>query len=91
MNFNPFAYGNPSALGQMTRAGQLITMMAGGMVGRRAPTRRKRRASAKSAPRSRRASPAKRAAPSRRGKPARLVKGSAAARAYMAKIRRKRR
>jgi hypothetical protein len=91
MNFNPFAFGNPASLGQQTRATQLIQMMGGGMAGGRSPTRRKRRASAKSAPRRRKASAAKRRAPSRRAKPARLVKGSAAARAYMAKIRRKRR
>ena len=91
MNFNPFMVGNPAGLGQQTAASQMITLQGSGMAARRSPTRRKRRASAKSAPRSRRASPAKRAAPSRRAKPARLVKGSAAARAYMAKIRRKRR
>ena len=84
---NPFWAGNPSALGQQTRAGQIIvaTSPGNGMAG----PRRKRKASRKSAPRTRRASPAKRAA--KRGGRARLVKGSAAAKAYMAKIRRKRR
>jgi hypothetical protein len=84
MPFNPFWAGNPASLGQQTRANQLITMGAGGMSATR--TRRKRKASRKTAARSRKASPAKRA--TRR---ARLVKGSAAAKAYMAKIRRKRR
>ena len=37
------------------------------------------------------AAPARRSARRKAGKPARLVKGSAAAKAYMAKIRRKRR
>jgi hypothetical protein len=91
MNWNPFMVGNPAGLGQQTAAAQMITL-GGGMRGMRGTaTRRKRRASAKSAPRARRASPAKRAAPRRRRGAARLVKGSAAARAYMAKIRRKRR
>jgi len=91
MNWNPFVLGNPSSLGQQTAAAQMITLGAGGRAMRSTGTRRRRRASAKAAPRRRRASPAKRAAPRRRSKPARLVKGSAAARAYMAKIRRKRR
>ena len=91
MNFNPFVYANPSALGQQTAASQIITMRNGGSVGRATRTRRKRRASTMAAPRRRRASPAKRAAPRQRRGAARLVKGSAAARAYMAKIRRKRR
>lgn len=84
---NPFWAGNPSSLGQQTRAGQIIvaTSPGNGMAG----TRRKRKGSRKTAARTRRASPAKRA--TRRGKAPRLVKGSAAAKAYMAKIRRKRR
>jgi len=81
---NPFWAGNPAAIGQQTRAGQLIVASAPGNGMRRAP-KRKRKASRKTAARKRRASPAK------RSRPARLVKGSAAARAYMAKIRRKRR
>jgi len=83
---NPFWAGNPAGLGQQTLAGQII--VTGAARGRAAP-RRKRRSSAKSAPQTRRASPAKRA-PKSRGR-ARLVKGSPAAKAYMAKIRRKRR
>ena len=84
---NPFWFGNPQGIGQQTRAGQLIVASSAGN-GMRS-TRRKRKASKKRAPRTRRASPAKRA--TKRGKRARLVKGSAAAKAYMAKIRRKRR
>lgn len=80
---NPFWYGNPSAIGQQTRAGQIIVAGAPG----NGVTRRKRKSSRKTAARTRRASPAKRRAPARR---ARMVKGSAAAKAYMAKIRRKR-
>jgi hypothetical protein len=80
---------NPSGIGQQTLVGQVIgrgqTMRGNG-----GGVRRKRKASRKTAARSRRASPAKRAT-TRRSKPARLVKGSAAAKAYMAKIRRKRR
>lgn len=85
--WNPFMVGNPSALGQQTRAGQIITLTAPNGGGMRTGTRRKRKASRKTAARTRKASPAKRRAPKRR---ARLVKGSAAAKAYMAKIRRKR-
>lgn len=81
--WNPFWAGNPSAIGQQTRAGQIITMNGSG---RAAAPRRRRKASRKTAARTSRASPAK-----RKSKRARLVKGSAAAKAYMAKIRRKRR
>ena len=87
MPFNPFWAGNPAALGQQTRAGQIIVASSAGNGNPRATRRRK--ASKKSAPMARRASPAKRA--TKRGGRARLVKGSAAAKAYMAKIRRKRR
>jgi uncharacterized protein (UPF0210 family) len=86
--WNPFAAMNPSGVGQQTLVGQVI---ASGrtVVGATRGTRRRRKASRKTAARKRAASPAKRA--TRRGsKPARLVKGSAAAKAYMAKIRRKR-
>jgi hypothetical protein len=78
---NPFLMGNPSALGQQTLAGRIIVGTSAGN-GMRAAPKRRRKASKKSAPRTRRASPAKRA---------RMVKGSKAAKAYMAKIRRKRR
>ncbi len=85
---NPFLFGNPAGLGQQTRAGQIIVASAAGN-GMRAAPRRKRKASRKVAARRAPRSAAKRA--NRRAKPARLVKGSAAAKAYMAKIRRKRR
>ena len=88
--WSPFAAMNPSGIGQQTLVGQVI---GSGQTVRGATgngTRRRRKASRKTAARSRRASPAKRAT-TRRSKPARLVKGSAAAKAYMAKIRRKRR
>jgi hypothetical protein len=78
---------NPSGIGQQTAVGQIIGSGASMRNGNGAP--RRRRASAKSAPRRAASSPAKRAT-KRNGKPARLVKGSAAAKAYMAKIRRKR-
>lgn len=82
---NPFWFGNPAAIGQQTRAGQIIIQSAAGNGVRRGPKRR-RKATKKRAVRARRASPAK-----RKSGRARLVKGSAAAKAYMAKIRRKRR
>jgi hypothetical protein len=82
---NPFLYGNPAAVGQQTMAGRVIVANAAGN-GMRAAPKRRRKATKKSAPRTRRASAAKRPA-----KRARMVKGSAAAKAYMAKIRRKRR
>lgn len=84
MIWNPFTAMNPSGFGQQTAAGRVLQSGMGST--RAAPGRRKRKASKKRAVRARRASPAKRA--TRR---ARLVKGSAAAKAYMAKIRRKRR
>jgi hypothetical protein len=84
MNWNPFAAMNPTGIGQQTLVGQVIG--SGGSQTRGSPTRRKRKASRKTAARTRRASPAKRPA-----KRARMVKGSKAAKAYMAKIRRKRR
>jgi hypothetical protein len=84
---NPFWMGNPAALGQQTMAGKIIVASSAGN-GTRAAPRRKRKASRKTAARRAPRSPAKRA--NRKGR-ARLVKGSAAAKAYMAKIRRKRR
>lgn len=82
MAINPFMWGNPSAVGQQTAAGQMLMTRSPGSGVKRTRTR-KRKASAL-APRKRKASSAKR-------KPARLVKGSAAAKRYMASIRRKRR
>jgi hypothetical protein len=82
--FNPFWSGNPAAIGQQTAVSQ--TIQARGM-GQRTATRKRR----KSAKRTRAAAaPRKRASKKRAGR-ARLVKGSAAAKAFMAKIRRKRR
>lgn len=85
--WNPFMAGNPSAIGQQSTVGQIIGTGATSNGGGGAPRRRK--ASRKTAARRSAASPAKRAT-KRGSKPARLVKGSAAAKAYMAKIRRKR-
>lgn len=80
---NPFWAGNPAGIGQQTRAAQLITATASGNGMRRAPKRRKARAA--------RPARAARAARKPRARKARLVKGSAAAKRYMASIRRKRR
>ena len=82
---NPFMFGNPASLGQQTAANRLITAMSPGNGMQRGPARKRRKA-----PRA----AARKTATRRKKKsarPARLVKGSAAARAYMAKIRRKRR
>jgi hypothetical protein len=81
---NPFWLGNPAAIGQQTRAGQIIVAGAPGNGVGRAP-RRKSRGAKRAAVKAR----VTRAVRSRVRK-ARLVKGSAAAKAYMAKIRRKR-
>jgi hypothetical protein len=92
--WQPFAAANPQAIGQQTLVGRIIgSGMTAGRAANGNGTRRRRKASRKTAPRRAAASPAKYA--SRRksasaGRPARLVKGSAAAKAYMAKIRRKR-
>lgn len=83
MNWNPFFAANPAAIGQSTLVTRVIgTGMSTGRA--RAPSRKRRKARAAS-------STAKRATKRRPMKRARLVKGSAAAKAYMAKIRRKRR
>lgn len=91
----------PAAAGQNTTAGAVVNAGLGWTSGRvrlaprRASSRRAspRRAS-RSSPKRKRASsaaaPRRKRASSRRAKPARLVKGSAAARRYMAKIRRMR-
>ena len=81
---NPFLYGNPAAFGQQTAANRIIIGSASGNgMQRRAKRRKKPRATARKAARS----------TARRStrKTARLVKGSAAAKRYMASIRRKRR
>lgn len=83
---------NPSALGQQTPAAQATLL--GSMPSRQPSRKSKRKSSTRlrtSASRSRkRASSAGSSRRSKR-KPARLVKGSRAAKAYMAKIRRMRR
>ena len=79
---NPFWTGNPAAIGQQTLAGQVI-VARGGNNGRAAPRRRKSRTAKRAS--------AVRSARKPRAKKARLVKGSAAAKRYMASIRRKRR
>jgi len=83
---NPFWFGNPTSIGQQTVVGQMLT--AGVRSSRSTgPMRRKRRGPKRAAARS----VATRGVRRTRAKKARLVKGSAAAKAYMAKIRRKRR
>lgn len=85
---NPFLFGNPTAMGQQTAASRIIVAFSQGNGGMRGAPRR-RKASRKTAARRSVSSPAKRA--TKRGGRARLVKGSAAAKRYMASIRRKRR
>jgi len=81
---NPFLFGNPAAFGQQTLVGRVTQSQASGRTGGlRSARKRRAKSTAKTAPRARRASSAK------RGR-ARLVKGSAAAKRYMAKIRRMR-
>lgn len=70
---------------QQTGATQLLFAKASGARGGRTTQRRRRKAKASK----RRASPSTRK-PAKRGKKARLVKGSAAAKRHMARIRRKR-
>lgn len=67
--------------GQQTQATQLI----GARMPSSAPRKRRRKAAAK------RAAPKRRRRTAKAKRPARLVKGSAAAKRYMASIRRKRR
>ena len=78
---------NPAAFGQNTMAAQ---MMLGKQRGKSTGStkRRKRKSSASSAPRKRAAGGRKKKRAGAR--PARLVKGSAAAKRYMASIRKKR-
>lgn len=82
---NPFLFGNPAGVGQQTLAGKIIVANAAGNGGARAPRRKARKS------RTARATTRRAAARKPRAKKARLVKGSRAAKAYMAKIRRKRR
>jgi hypothetical protein len=82
VNANP-----PQSIGQNSPAAVATMMIAGGM--RRAGAApKRRRVKAANVPRRAAASKPRRAA--KRGRPARLVKGSAAAKRYMASIRRKR-
>jgi len=73
---------HPTAMGQMTGAARALTAMVRGG----GPTRRRK--ARKARPAARRKKSRARASSKR---PARLVKGSAAAKRYMASIRRKRR
>lgn len=72
---------NAAAWGQQTKAAQAMASKRSGRVGGRRSAKRRKAARAAAPARKRRAS-------SKR--PARLVKGSAAAKRYMASIRRKR-
>lgn len=74
-------YINPIAMGQNSVAAQWMYAKAAGARGGKRTQRRRRKAKAAAPSRKRRSSK----------RPARLVKGSRAAKAYMAKIRRKRR
>lgn len=73
---------NSIAWGQQTAAAQMMASKAMGRMGGRRSAKKRRKAKAKAAPRARRKT-------ARRSK-ARLVKGSLAAKRYMASIRRKR-
>jgi hypothetical protein len=86
MRWSPFSAMNPAAVGQQTLVGRVIASGQTMRGSKSAAPKRRRKASRKTASRKQRASPAK-----RKSTRARLVKGSAAAKAYMAKIRRKRR
>jgi hypothetical protein len=74
-----------TGIGQMTPAAQSVLQRAGGGMRGRSNGPKRRRTKKKAA-----ASGARKRKRSRSKKPARLVKGSKAAKAYMAKIRRKR-
>jgi len=80
---NPFLFGNPAGVGQQTRAAQIII---GGAAGNGMQRRKVRRKKPRAAARKTARATAKRST----RKTARLVKGSAAAKRYMASIRRKR-
>lgn len=77
---------NAQAWGQQTPASRAMASKRSGRVGGLRSARRRKKAKAASMPRG----PARRRVARKRGK-ARLVKGSAAAKRYMASIRRKRR
>lgn len=78
-------FANRMSVGQLSPAAQLAFSIAAGAGQRRAPARRRKATTRRKLS----AMPRKRARSASR--PARLVKGSAAAKRYMAKIRRKRR
>lgn len=69
---------------QQTPAVQTMIAQAFGTAKRATSTKRRKKATKKAAPR-------RKASAKRKAKPARLVKGSAAAKRYMASIRKKRR
>jgi hypothetical protein len=77
MRWSPFSAMNPAAVGQQTLVGRVIASGQTMRGSKSAAPKRRRKASRKTA--------------SRKQTRARLVKGSTAAKAYMAKIRRKRR
>lgn len=77
---------NAQAWGQQTPAAQMMAAKRSGRVGGMRSARKRRKARAAAPTRG----PARRRVARKRGK-ARLVKGSAAAKRYMASIRRKRR
>lgn len=83
MPINPFIWGNPASFGQQTPAAQIILAQASGRTGGLRSARKRRK-------KARAAAPSRKRRSAKRGRPARLVKGSRAAKAYMAKIRRKR-
>jgi len=84
--------GGFAGFAQQTPATQRLFAQAAGRRGGRTTQRRRRKSrAAAGAPRRRRKSSSRRRATARRSRPMRLVKGSAAAKRYMAKIRRKRR
>lgn len=83
---------NPLSAGQMSPAAQLAFARAGGMrVARNGTRRRKRAATATTYRRKRRTTRAAKRASTTRTRKARLVRGSAAAKRYMARIRKMRR
>jgi hypothetical protein len=79
--------GGFAGFAQQTAATQALFQRAGRTGGRRSAATRRRRKRKTAA----RAAPVRRRKTARRGKPARLVKGSAAARRHMARIRKMRR
>ena len=80
---------NRMSIGQMTPAAQLAVSQMNG--GRRAAPKRRRRAAATAAPKRRRLLTKPRGRARSAARPARMVKGSAAAKRYMASLRKRRR